>query len=150
MRKDWHKYFMDIAEMVSLRSTCNRKKVGAIIVKEKNILATGYNGSVSGLEHCDDVGHDMVAGHCVRTIHAEQNAIVQAAKHGVKIEGAEIYVNTYPCWNCFKLIANAGIKKIFYRDAYNIDHRIQEAARKINIIIEEIPRETHGSKPNAE
>lgn len=138
MRKDWHEYFMDIAELVSTRSTCDRKKVGAVIVKDKNILATGYNGSIAGLPHCDEIGHDMVSGHCVRTIHAEQNAIVQAAKHGVKIQDAEIYINTYPCWNCFKLIANSGIKKIYYKDAYNIDTRIPEAARKLNIEIIEI------------
>ena len=138
MRKDWHSYFMDIAEMVSKRSTCDRKKVGALIVKGKNILATGYNGSIAGLEHCDDIGHDMVAGHCVRTIHAEQNAIVQAAKRGIMIDGADVYVNTYPCWNCFKLLANSGIKKIFYKDAYNIDPKIPEAARKLNIEITEI------------
>ena len=138
MRKDWHKYFMDIAELVSERSTCDRKKVGAVIVKDKNILATGYNGSIAGLEHCDDIGHDLVGGHCVRTIHAEQNAIVQAAKHGVAINNAEIYVNTYPCWNCFKLLANAGIKTIYYKDAYNIDPRIPESARKLKIEIIEI------------
>ncbi|MCK4665414.1 cytidine/deoxycytidylate deaminase family protein [Candidatus Dependentiae bacterium] len=138
MRKDWHSYFMDIAEMVSTRSTCDRKEVGAVIVKGKNILATGYNGSIAGLEHCDEVGHDMVAGHCVRTIHAEQNAIVQAAKHGIMIDGADIYVNTYPCWNRFKLLANSGIKKIFFKDAYNIDPKIPEAARKLNIEITEI------------
>ena len=108
-RVSWETYFMNIAREVATRSTCDRKHVGAVIVRDKTILSTGYNGSIKGLPHCDEAGHEMVEGHCVRTTHAEANAIVQAAKNGVKIDSAEIYVTASPCYNCFKLIANSGI-----------------------------------------
>ena len=114
VRVSWEKYFMNIAIEVATRSTCDRKNVGAVIVREKTILSTGYNGSIKGLPHCDEVGCEMIDGHCVRTTHAEANAIVQAAKNGVRIDRAEIYVTASPCYNCFKFIANAGIKKIYY------------------------------------
>ena len=113
-RVSWGTYFMNIAQEVATRSTCDRKHVGAVIVRDKTILSTGYNGSIKGLPHCDEAGCEMVEGHCVRTTHAEANAIVQAAKNGVKIELSEIYVTASPCYNCFKLIANAGIKIIYY------------------------------------
>ncbi len=90
VRVDWHQYFMNIASEVATRSTCDRKHVGAVIVRDKTILSTGYNGSVRGLPHCDDQGHMMEDGHCVATIHAEANAIIQAARNGVRLEGAEI------------------------------------------------------------
>ena len=89
-RVSWETYFMNIAQEVATRSTCDRKHVGAVIVRDKTILSTGYNGSIKGLPHCDEAGHEMVEGHCVRTTHAEANAIVQAAKNGVKIELSEI------------------------------------------------------------
>ena len=100
---------MNIAREVATRSTCSRKHVGAVIVRDKTILSTGYNGSIKGLPHCDDAGCEMVDGHCVRTSHAEANAIVQAAKNGVGIDQSKIYVTASPCYDCFKLIANAGI-----------------------------------------
>ena len=119
-RGSWDEYFMRIAVEVASRATCDRKHVGAVIVRDKSILATGYNGSLTGLPHCDEEGHLMEEGHCVRTVHAEANAIVQAARNGVRIEGASIYVTASPCWGCFRLIVNAGIKRIvfgeFYRD----------------------------------
>lgn len=90
-RKNWDAYFMDIANAVSTRATCDRRLVGAVIVKDRAILSTGYNGSISGLPHCDDAGHDMEEGHCQRTLHAECNAIIQAAKNGVNINDADIY-----------------------------------------------------------
>ena len=127
-RVSWEKYFMNIAIEVATRSTCDRKHVGAIIVREKTILSTGYNGSIKGLAHCDEVGHEMVDGHCVRTTHAEANAIVQAAKNGVKIKDSEIYVTASPCYDCFKLIVNAGILKIFYLEFYR-DERILRYAK---------------------
>ena len=136
-RLDWDSYFMLIALVVSTRSTCDRKRVGAVIVKDRNILATGYNGSLPGLPHCDDVGHMMEAGHCVRTVHAEANAIVQAAKHGVSLRGATIYTTASPCWNCFKLIASAGIKRICYGEFYR-DRRIFEHAKLMGIELHEI------------
>ena len=131
-RVSWGTYFMNIAQEVATRSTCDRKHVGAVIVRDKTILSTGYNGSIKGLPHCDEAGCEMVEGHCVRTTHAEANAIVQAAKNGVKIELSEIYVTASPCYNCFKLIANAGIKIIHYNELYR-DERIFERAKEVGI-----------------
>ena len=131
-RVNWEDYFMNIAKEVATRSTCNRKHVGAVIVRNKTILATGYNGSISGLGHCDEDGHDMVNGHCVRTIHAEANAIVQSARNGVGIDEGEIYVTASPCYDCFKLIANAGIKKVFFGEFYR-DERINKFAKSAKI-----------------
>ncbi len=131
-RVDWDTYFMAIAKQVATRSTCDRKHVGAVIVREKTILSTGYNGSVRGLPHCDDVGHLMENGHCVRTVHAEANAIAQAARNGVSVRDGEIYVTASPCFNCFKLIVNAGITKIFYGEFYR-DTRIHDFAEELGI-----------------
>ena len=131
-RVSWKDYFMNIAREVATRSTCVRKHVGAVIVREKTILSTGYNGSIKGLPHCDEVGCEMVDGHCVRTTHAEANAIVQAAKNGIQINQSEIYVTASPCYDCFKLIANAGIKIIYYNEFYR-DKRIIEKSKEIGI-----------------
>jgi len=131
-RPDWNSYFMSIALESSKRSTCDRKHIGAVIERDKTILSTGYNGSIRGFPHCDDVGHMLEDGHCVATIHAEANAIIQAAKNGVKIEGATIYTTASPCWWCFKMIANVGIKKIVYGELYR-DERIKEFSQKANI-----------------
>ncbi len=137
-RTNWENYFMNIAKEVATRSTCERKHVGALIVRDKTILSTGYNGSIRGMPHCDDVGHLMEDGHCVATIHAETNAILQAAKNGVMINGSEIYITASPCWSCFKMIANAGIKKIYYGEFYR-DERIFDVAKKIGIELLHIP-----------
>jgi dCMP deaminase len=123
---------MNIAKEVSTRSTCDRKHVGAVIVRDKTILSTGYNGSIKGLQHCDEIGHEMVDGHCVRTTHAEANAIVQAAKNGASIDNSEIYVTASPCYHCFKLIANSGIKTIYYDEFYR-DDRIMKYATEAGI-----------------
>ena len=131
-RADWPAYFMSIAKQVAMRSTCDRKHVGAIIVKDRTILSTGYNGSVRGLPHCDDVGHTMENDHCVATVHAEANAIIQAAKNGVSVDEAEIYTTASPCWSCFKLIANSGIRKIYYGEFYR-DERSIEVAKSLDI-----------------
>lgn len=131
-RADWNSYFMGIAEQVAARATCDRKHVGAVIVKDKNILATGYNGSISGMPHCDEMGHMIENDHCVATIHAEANAILQAAKHGTSIDGADLYITTSPCWQCFKLIANAGIRRVFYGRFYR-DNRIHDVAGRVGI-----------------
>src|SRR5690606_41844982 len=117
-RASWDDYFMAIAREVSSRSTCDRKHVGAVIVRDKMILATGYNGSIRGLAHCDDVGHLMEGGHCVRTVHAEANAIVQAASRGSSVEGASIFVTASPCFGCLMLIADAGITRIHSAEFY--------------------------------
>ena len=123
---------MNIAKVVASRSTCDRKFVGAVIVRDKTILSTGYNGSIRKLAHCDEVGHMMENDHCVATIHAEANAIIQAAKNGVMIENATIYTTASPCWICFKLIANAGLKRICFGEFYR-DQRIFKIAKEINI-----------------
>ena len=131
-RISWKNYFMNIAREVATRSTCSRKHVGAVIVRDKTILSTGYNGSIKGLPHCDDVGCDIVDGHCVRTSHAEANAIVQAAKNGVGIDQSKIYVTASPCYDCFKLIANAGINTIYYEEFYR-DQRIIDRSKEVGI-----------------
>jgi dCMP deaminase len=133
-RASWDEYFMNIARAVATRSTCSRKHVGAVIVRDKVILSTGYNGSLRGLPHCDEVGHMLEDGHCVRTIHAEANAVIQAATHGTRIEGAWIYVTASPCWSCFKMIANAGLMRIVYGEFYR-DERIFEVARQLSITL---------------
>ena len=134
-RVDWDNYFMMIAEQVATRGTCDRKQVGCILVRDKRILATGYNGSISGTPHCDDVGHMMEEGHCVRTVHAEINALAQCAKYGTACDGATAYINTCPCWSCFKALINAGVKAIYYRDPYkpqNVD-KVFETAKDLDI-----------------
>ncbi len=120
-RPTWDEYFMNIAHEVANRSTCERAKVGAVIVKDKRILTTGYNGSPRGLPHCTEVGCLMENGHCIRTLHAEQNAIIQAALHGVTTAGSTIYVTHQPCFLCAKTIINAGIEEIVYDQEYPDD-----------------------------
>jgi dCMP deaminase len=117
--------------------------VGAVIVRDRTILSTGYNGSIRGMPHCDDAGHMMEGGHCVATIHAESNAIIQAAKNGVAIEGSDLYVTASPCWSCFKSVANAGIKRIAYGEFYR-DPRIFEVAQRIGIVLLHLPLENPG------
>ncbi len=131
-RAGWDEYFMNIAKVVASRSTCDRKFVGAVIVRDKTILSTGYNGSIRKLEHCSEVGHMMENDHCVATIHAEANAILQAAKNGVRIDEGTIYTTASPCWPCFKMIANSGIRRICYGEFYR-DERIFEIAKKLKI-----------------
>lgn len=131
-RASWDEYFMNIARVVASRSTCDRKQVGAVIVRDKTILSTGYNGSIRGLPHCSEVGHLLENGHCIATIHAEQNAIIQAAKNGVMIDRAAIYVTASPCWACFKSIANVGLLRVVYGEFYR-DRRIFDVARALNI-----------------
>ena len=137
-RASWDEYFMNIARVVSSRSTCDRKFVGAVIVRDKTILSTGYNGSIRGMPHCTEVGHMMEDNHCVATIHAESNAILQAAKNGVAIEGASIYVTASPCWNCFKQIANTGLRRIVYGEFYR-DSRIFDVAAKLGVELHHLP-----------
>ncbi len=131
-RLSWDEYFMQIARTVATRSTCDRKNVGAVLVRDRVILSTGYNGSISGTPHCDEAGHMMENGHCVRTIHAEMNAIAQAARNGVNISGATLYVTCSPCWECFKVLANCGIRRICFGEFYR-NERVLEAAAQIDI-----------------
>jgi dCMP deaminase len=125
-RPSWETYFMDIAHLVAKRSTCRRRAVGALLVKDKRILSTGYNGAPSGLKHCLDIGclreelgiasgerHELCRG-----IHAEQNTIIQAALHGVSIKGATLFCTNQPCSICAKMIINAGINKVYYHSGY--------------------------------
>jgi dCMP deaminase len=136
-RVSWDEYFMNIARVVATRATCDRKHVGAVLVRDKTILSTGYNGSIRGLPHCTEVGHMMEEGHCVATVHAEANAIIQAAKNGVAIEGASIYTTASPCWPCFKLIANAGCRRIVFGEFYR-DNRIFEYAQRLGVELVEL------------
>lgn len=128
-RPSWDQYFMDITRLVATRSTCLRRQVGAILVKDRNILATGYNGVPSGISHCDTVGclrerlnvpsgerHELCRG-----LHAEQNAIIQAARHGVNIDGSTLYCTTMPCIICTKMLINAGITNVVYAEGYADD-----------------------------
>jgi len=147
-RVSWDEYFMNIARVVASRATCDRKFVGSVIVRDKTILSTGYNGSIRGLPHCSEVGHMMEDGHCVATIHAETNAVLQAAKNGVSIDGATVYVTASPCWNCFKMITNAGIRRIVYGEFYR-DNRIFEVASKLGVELVHLPEAASQSKPPA-
>ena len=117
-RIPWDQYFMSQTVLLSMRSTCQRLKVGATMVRDRRIIASGYNGSVSGEVHCTQVGCLMEDGHCIRTLHAEMNALLQCAKFGVPTEGAEIYVTHFPCLLCTKMLIQAGIKKIHYLHDY--------------------------------
>ena len=139
-RASWDEYFMAIALEVATRSTCDRKHVGAVVVRDKMILTTGYNGSVRGLAHCDDEGHLMEDGHCVRTVHAEANAIAQAARNGVRLDGGGIYVSASPCFGCFKLIANSGLNRIVFGEFYR-DERIFKLSEQVGIQLSHLPIE---------
>jgi dCMP deaminase len=140
-RASWTEYFMKIAEQVATRSTCDRKHIGAVIVRDKTILSTGYNGSLRGAPHCDEAGHDMENGHCVRTVHAEANAVAQAAKNGVRIDDAEIFVTASPCLTCFKLVANCGIRTVYFKEFYR-DERIDEYAKQADVRLVYMGKET--------
>ena len=142
-RPSWDQYFMDITRLVATRATCLRRQVGAILVKERNILATGYNGVPSGITHCDAEGclrvrlnvpsgerHELCRG-----LHAEQNAIIQAARHGININGATLYCTTMPCIICTKMIINAGIGKVVYAEGYT-DDLAREMIREAAIVVE--------------
>lgn len=137
-RIPWNQYFMLQAVLLSLRSTCERLSVGAILVRDKRVIAGGYNGAVSGDDHCIDVGCYVVDGHCLRTIHAEMNAVLQCSKFGIPTDGAEIYVTDFPCLQCTKSLLQAGIKKIYYmRNYHNDDYTIRLLKRK-KVAVEQV------------
>jgi len=141
-RPSWNTYFMNIAQMVSMRSTCLRRRVGAVLVKDKRILSTGYNGAPAGLRHCEETGclrqnaavpsgerHELCRG-----LHAEQNAIIQAAYHGIPIAGSSLYCTNKPCVICSKMLINAGVTRIFYEIGYEdrlADEMLAEAAIEV-------------------
>lgn len=134
MRKSWTSYFMEITEMVATRSTCDRAFVGCTLVnKDNRIVSTGYNGSVAGNPHCDEVGHVLRDGHCIATIHAEMNALLYCAKEGISVKEATAYITHFPCLNCTKALIQAGIAKIVYKHDYRIDDYALELFRKNNI-----------------
>ena len=152
-RPSWDRYFLDLCEAVSKRATCDRGRSGSVIVKDKRILATGYVGSPAGLPHCDEKGHDMrkifddvrnVTEHCVRTLHAEQNAIIQAAKFGVSIDGATLYCKMVPCRSCAMMIINSGIKRVVAERHYHAEADttgiFKEAGIRLVITSDEVER----------
>lgn len=145
-RLDWDQYFMQICRVVAQRSTCNRAAVGAVIVRDRTILATGYNGSPAGMPHCTDAGCLIYTSrtpdgeeeeNCFRTIHAEINAIAQAARHGVMIAGSDIYITHSPCIHCLKTLINTGIRRVCYEKPYKPD-RIEELVRLSGIQMEQV------------
>lgn len=137
-RIPWQQYFMMEALVISQRSTCDRALVGSVLVKDQRSLATGYNGSVTGQAHCDEIGHQMVDGHCVRTIHSEMNALIQCAKNGVSTSGTEIFVTHFPCYNCTKALLQAGIKKVNYYYDYRDNPLALELLEKCQVPVEQI------------
>lgn len=144
-RPDWDTYFMEMAQVASKRSTCLRRSVGAVIVKDKRILSTGYNGTPKGMAHCEEVGclrtklnvpsgkmHELCRG-----IHAEQNAVIQAAVHGVSVDGATLYCTHQPCVVCTKILINAGIKRIVYANPYpdELAENMMKEANDLEIVV---------------
>ncbi len=155
IRPSWDEYFMSLAELVGSRATCGRGRSGCVIVKGKQILVTGYVGAAAGLPHCDDVGHEMskvynddgsISEHCVRTVHAEQNAIAQAAKLGVSIDGATVYCHMTPCYVCAKIIINSGVKKVIANKDYHRGGRTKEIFKECGIIFEILKNEVEDYK----
>ena len=133
-RLSWQEYFMNLAMTVSQRGTCDRAYVGCVIVnKENRIVSTGYNGSIKGNPHCDEIGHTMRDGHCIATIHAEMNALLYCAKEGISVNGCIAYVTHFPCLNCTKSLIQAGISKIYYNSAYRVDDYAKELLERNKI-----------------
>lgn len=121
-RKSWDEYFMELAQGVAQRGTCDRAYVGCVLVNpDHRIVSTGYNGALSGNPHCDQVGHTMRDGHCIATIHAEMNALLYCAKEGITVKGTTCYVTHFPCLNCTKALIQAGIVAVYYHEGYRID-----------------------------
>lgn len=152
-RLDWDQYFIGIMDAVSERSTCDRGKVGSVIVRDKRIVATGYAGSPAGTKHCDEIGHEMiettnpngkVTQHCIRTTHAEQNAIVHAARFGSSLEGSTLYCKLTPCYACAKMIVNAGIVRVIGKQDYHAADRSKEifleAGVEFNLVDETVKK----------
>lgn len=134
-RESWDSYFMRLAVIVASRATCDRANVGCVLVRDNRIVSTGYNGSVSGAEHCDDVGHIMREGHCIATVHAELNAILYCALEGVSTKDTTAYITHFPCLNCSKALIQAGVRAIYYQNAYRIDDYALKLLRNANILI---------------
>ena len=145
IRPSWDEYFMEVMEAISKRATCDRGRSGCVIAKDNQLLVTGYVGSPIGLSHCDEVGHQMkkviheddsITQHCVRTVHAEQNAICQAAKNGVALEGATLYCRMTPCRVCAMLIINCGIKRVVCERKYHAGGESEEMLKIAGVSLE--------------
>jgi dCMP deaminase len=141
-RPSWDDYFMEVCESIAKRATCDRGRSGCVIAKDRQVLVTGYVGAPAGLPHCDDIGHQMkkmlhedgsVTQHCVRTVHAEQNAICQAAKRGISIDGATLYCHMTPCRTCAMLIINCGIVRVVCKKKYHAGAESEEMFKKARI-----------------
>jgi dCMP deaminase len=150
-RPSWDEYFMEVCEAISKRATCDRGRSGCVIAKDKQLLVTGYVGAPAGLEHCDDAGHQLkkmihedgsVTTHCVRTVHAEQNAICQAAKQGISINGGTLYCRMTPCRTCAMLIINCGIVRVVcqrrYHDCSDSEAMFKKAGVKLEYVLDEV------------
>jgi len=141
-RPSWDEYFLKIIDLVGSRGSCDRGRSGCVITKDKRIISTGYVGSPVGIEHCDDVGHEMhtvingngtESRHCIRTSHAEQNAICQAARFGVSLEGGTLYCKMTPCYVCAKMIINAGLKRVVAAQDYHAGARTKEIFKEAGV-----------------
>jgi dCMP deaminase len=150
VRPSWDQYFLDIVKVVGERGTCDRGRAGCVIAKDKRILSTGYVGSPVGTKHCDEVGHEMhtithenssQTRHCIRTTHAEQNAIVTAARFGVALDGATLYCHMAPCYTCAKMIINAGIKRVVSQMDYHGAERGKEIFDEAGVVFEQVDDE---------
>jgi len=149
-RPTWDEYFMEVANAIAKRATCNRGRSGCVIARDRTLLVTGYVGSPKGFPHCDDVGHQMkkvvhedghVTQHCVRTVHAEQNAICQAAKRGISIDGATLYCRMTPCRTCAMLIINSGIRRVVCEKRYHAGAESEEMFGQAGVALEYISGE---------
>lgn len=150
IRPTWDEYFLEVMHALSKRATCNRGRTACVIVKDNNIVVSGYVGSPPGLPHCDDVGHEMkkmihedghISNHCVRTLHAEQNAICQAAKRGVSIEGATLYCKLAPCRTCAMLLISCGIKRVVAEVRYHSGSEAEDMLRQAGVQIDYLSNE---------
>lgn len=150
IRPSWDEYFLEIVKSVSKRATCDRGRASSVFVKDKQILVTGYAGSPAGFAHCDEIGHLLkkminddgtIREHCVRTVHAEQNAICQAAKRGVSLDGATVYVNMTPCRVCAMLLINSGIKRVVAEKKYHAGAESEAMFKKAGVKLEYISTE---------
>ena len=150
-RPSWDQYFVEVSNAIAKRATCDRGRSGCVIARDSQLLVTGYVGSPIGLPHCDEVGHLMKkvthedgseSQHCVRTVHAEQNALCQAAKLGVSVEGATIYTKMTPCLACAMMIINSGIKKVFSQKKYHAGAESEEMFKKAGVELEYVSEET--------
>jgi dCMP deaminase len=149
-RPSWDEYFMGMADYVGTRATCDRGRSGAVIAKDKRVVSTGYVGAPPGLPHCDEVGHEMhtvinddgtETKHCIRTAHAEANAIIQGARFGVSLEGAILYCRMVPCYTCAKSIITAGIKRVVAAKDYQVSKKTKDIFEQAGIVLDILNKE---------